>query len=88
MKIERVESILSGNAHYVKITTDTGITGIGQSSCWAYLEAVDKIIEKFSEYLIGKDPLQIEHHWQYLYRMGPFRGSALTGAISAVDIAL
>ena len=34
MKIERVESILSGNAHYVKITTDTGITGIGQSSCW------------------------------------------------------
>ena len=88
MKIERVESILSGNAHYVKITTDTGITGIGQSSCWAYLEAVDKIIEKFSGYLIGKDPLQIEHHWQYLYRMGPFRGSALSGAISAVDIAL
>ena len=62
MKIERVESILSGNSHFVKITTDTGIVGIGQSSCWAYLEAVDKIIEKFSGYLVGKDPLQIEHH--------------------------
>ncbi|MDA1280812.1 MAG: mandelate racemase/muconate lactonizing enzyme family protein [Chloroflexi bacterium] len=88
MKIERVESVLAGNGHYVQITTDSGLTGIGQSSCWAYLEAVDKIVEKFSEYLVGKDPLQIEHHWQYLYRMGPFRGSALSGAVSAVDIAL
>jgi galactonate dehydratase len=88
MKIDSVESILSGNAHYVRITTDSGLTGIGQSSCWAYLEAVDKMVVKFSEYLVGKDPLQIEHHWQYLYRMGPFRGSALSGAISAVDIAL
>jgi galactonate dehydratase len=88
MKIDRVESVLSGNAHYVRITTDTGLTGIGQSSCWAYLEAVDKIVEKFGDYLVGKDPLQIEHHWQYLYRMGPFRGSALSGAVSAVDIAL
>ena len=88
MKIERVESILSGNAHYVKITTDTGITGIGQSSCWAYLEAVDKIIGKFNGYLIGKDPLQIEHHWQYLYRWSHFRGAAIMGALSAIDIAL
>ena len=88
MKIERVESILSGNGHFVRIYTDNGLDGVGQSSCWAYLEAVDKIVEKFSEYLVGKDPLQIEHHWQYLYRMGPFRGSALSGAISAVDIAL
>jgi galactonate dehydratase len=32
--------------------------------------------------------MRIEHHWQYLYRMGPFRGTALSGAISAVDIAL
>jgi galactonate dehydratase len=88
MKIARVESILAGNGHFVRITTDNGLTGVGQSSCWAYLEAVDKIIEKFSGYLIGKDPLQIEHHWQYLYRMGPFRGSALSGAVSAIDIAL
>ncbi len=88
MKIERVDSVLAGNGHYVRITTDDGTTGIGQSSCWAYLEAVDKIVEKFSDYLVGKDPLQIEHHWQFMYRMGPFRGSALSGAVSAVDIAL
>ena len=75
MKIERIESILAGNGHFVRITTDNGVTGIGQSSCWAYLEAVNKLVEKFSAYLVGKDPLQIEHHWQYLYRMESFRGS-------------
>lgn len=89
MKIEKIESILSGSGgHYVHLVTDNGLEGIGQSSCWAYPEAVEKIVEKFSQYLIGKNPLQIEHHWQYLYRMGPFRGSALSGAVSAIDIAL
>ncbi len=94
MKIERVESMLIGGDesapgnHIVRIWTDSGLSGIGQSACWGYPEAVDQMVKKFSGYLIGKDPLQIEHHWQYLYRMGPFRGSALSGAVSAVDIAL
>jgi galactonate dehydratase len=88
MKIERVESLLVGSNHIVRIFTDNGLSGIGQSACWAYPEATDKIVRKFAEYLVGKNPLQIEHHWQYLYRMGPFRGSALSGAVSAVDIAL
>jgi len=88
MKIERVESILAGNSHIVRIFTDTGLEGIGQSACWGYLEATDSVVKKFSDYLVGKDPLQIEHHWQYMYRMGPFRGSVLMGALSAVDIAL
>lgn len=88
MKIDQVETFYIGSNHYVLIHTDNGITGLGQSGCWAYPEATDMIIKRFSQYLIGKDPMQIEHHWQYLYRMGPFRGSILSAAISAVDIAL
>jgi len=88
MKIENIDSILAGNSHIVRITTDQGIDGIGQSGCWGYMEATDSIVKKFKDYLIGKDPLDIEHHWQYLYRMGPFRGSVINGALSAVDIAL
>jgi galactonate dehydratase len=94
VKIERVESMLIGGDdsapgnHIVRIWTDNGLSGIGQSACWGYPEAVDQIVKKFAGYLVGQDPLRIEHHWQYLYRMGPFRGSALSGAISAVDIAL
>ena len=88
MKIERVESILAGNSQIVRIFTDSGLVGVGQSACWGYLEATDAVVKKFADYLVGKDPLDIEHHWQYMYRMGPFRGSVISGAVSAVDIAL
>lgn len=88
MKIAGVESIVVADSHYVRITTDDGTTGLGQSGAWAYCDAVHAVIEQFKKYLVGQDPLRIEHHWQHLYRMGPFRGAVLGGAISAVDIAL
>ncbi len=88
MKIDKIESFFIGNGYVVRIHTDTGLSGIGQTACWGYPEAVEKIVNTFEKYLIGQNPLRIEHHWQYLYRMGPFKGTALSGAISAVDIAL
>ncbi|MDP6416320.1 MAG: mandelate racemase/muconate lactonizing enzyme family protein [Gammaproteobacteria bacterium] len=88
MKIEKIESFFIGNGYVIRIHTDNGLSGIGQTACWGYPEAVDRIVATFEKYLIGQNPLRIEHHWQYLYRMGPFRGTALCGAISAVDIAL
>ena len=88
MKIAEVESLLVGAGQFVRITTDDGLIGVGQTACWGYPNAVHEIIQTFRTYLIGQDPMRIEHHWQYLYRMAPFRGSALSGAVSAVDIAL
>ena len=88
MRIAEVESLLLRGAHFVRISTEQGQVGLGQSACWAYPEAVDAIIPSFRAYLVGKDPRQIERHWQHLYRMGPFRGSVLSGAVSATDIAL
>ena len=88
MKIDKIESFFIGNGYVIRIHTDTGISGVGQTACWGYPEAVERIVKTFEKYLIGQNPLRIEHHWQYLYRMGPFRGTALSGAISAVDIAL
>ena len=88
MKIEEVESIRIGAKYVVRIRTDTGLTGIGQTACFSYTEAVERIVDRFRTYLIGQDPFRIEHHWQANYRTGPFRGSALSGAASAVDIAL
>ena len=88
MKIDKIESFFIGNGYVVRIHTDTGISGVGQTACWGYPEAVHSIVNTFEKYLIGQNPMRIEHHWQYLYRMGPFRGTALSGAISAVDIAL
>ena len=88
MKIEQVESFLIGNSYVVRITTDTGLSGIGQTACWGYPTAIQSIVDVFKDYLIGQSPLRIEHHWQYLYRMAPFRGTTIMGAVSAVDIAL
>ena len=88
MKIAEVESLVVGGGQFVRITTDSGLVGTGQTACWGYPRAVDQIVQTFKRYLIGQDPLRIEHHWQYLYRLAPFRGSVLSGAVSAVDIAL
>ncbi len=88
MKIAAVESLVTTHGHYVEITTEDGLIGLGQSACWAYPEAVHAIIQVFQHYLIGQDPMRIEHHWHHLYRLAPFRGNAVSGAVSAVDIAL
>jgi galactonate dehydratase len=88
MKIAEVKSVLAGGAHFVEIVTEDGTTGLGQSGCWAYPEASHAIVLSFRPYLLGQDANRIEHHWQHLYRMGPFRGSVLGGALSAIDIAL
>ena len=42
---------------------------------------------KLGDYLICKDPLLIEHDWQTMYNTSNFRGAAIMGAISAIDIA-
>ena len=34
MKIERVENLLAGRWHFVRITTDTGLVGVGESGIW------------------------------------------------------
>lgn len=88
MKIAEVEALRIAGGEFVRVRTDNGLEGLGQSACWAYPGAVGEVIAVFRDYLVGQDPLRIEHHWQHLYRMGPFRGSVLNGAVSAVDIAL
>ena len=88
MKITDVKPIAMDRYLFVKIYTDEGITGYGESGAWGFLEPSQSAIEKFGQYLIGKDPLLIEHHWQYMYRFSHFRGAAIMGAISALDIAL
>lgn len=88
MKITQVEILPANRFLYVRVTTDEGISGIGESGAWGFLDASAEAVQTFKQYLIGKDPLHIEHHWQYLYRSFHFRGAAIMGAISAIDIAL
>jgi galactonate dehydratase len=88
MKITDLEILPIDRYLFLRIQTDAGIVGLGESGAWGYLEASATVIEGYRDYLIGKDPLLIEHHQQYLYRCTHFRGAAIMGAISAIDIAL
>ena len=55
---------------------------------WGYPEAAEGAVDAFTRYLVGQDPLKIEHHAQYMYRNSHFMGGSVTGAIAAIDIAL
>ncbi|MFL2761573.1 MAG: galactonate dehydratase [Dehalococcoidia bacterium] len=88
MKITKVTPMFIHRYLMVKVETDEGIVGYGESGAWGYLEASAAVIEKIGRYLVGKNPLQIEHHWQSIYRTSHHRGAAIMGGISAVDIAL
>ncbi len=88
MKITQIDTLYIDRYLFVQVHTDAGITGLGEAGAWGYLEACGAAIETFKRYLIGQDPLRIEHHWQYLYRWSHFRGAGIMGGLSAIDIAL
>src|SRR6476646_7720870 len=88
MKITRVETLPIDRYLFVQIHTDAGLVALGEAGTWGSLEAAEQVVKKFATYLVGQDPLPIEHHWQYMYRSTHFRGAAIMGALSAIDIAL
>src|SRR5258708_2210749 len=73
----------------VRITTDTGLVGWGETSLEGKPKSTVAAVEELADYLIGKDPLRIEHHWQHIYRSAFFRGGpVLMTALSGIDQAL
>ncbi|KJS84466.1 MAG: galactonate dehydratase [Peptococcaceae bacterium BICA1-8] len=74
---------------FLKVETDEGIIGWGEPVIEGRADTVRAAVEEVSEYLIGKDPLRIEDHWQVLYRAGFYRGGpVLMSAIAGIDQAL
>jgi galactonate dehydratase len=77
------------NQLVVKVETDEGIYGWGESGLSGREKAVVGAIEHYREFLIGRDPFAIGALWQEMYRSQYFEGGrVLTAAISAIDIAL
>ena len=74
---------------FVKLETNQGVVGWGEGTLEGKAAAVMSCVEDFREFLIGKDPLQVEHHWQSMYvhsfyRAGPVIGSAISGIDQAL----
>ncbi len=79
----------SRNQLVVKVETDEGIVGWGESGLSGREQAVIGAIRHFREWLIGCDPLRSGALWQKMYRSQYFEGGrVLTAAQAAIDIAL
>ena len=93
MKIERAEVIVtSPNRNFVtlKLTTDDGLTGLGDATVNGRELAVASYLgDHVVPLLIGRDAHAIEDTWQFLYRSAYWRRGPITmAAIAAVDMAL
>jgi galactonate dehydratase len=79
----------SRNQCIVKVETDEGLYGWGESGLSGRELAVEGAIKHYREFLIGRDPMRRGALWQEMYRSQYFEGGrVLTAAISAIDIAL
>ncbi|HVX47596.1 MAG TPA: mandelate racemase/muconate lactonizing enzyme family protein [Mycobacteriales bacterium] len=93
MKITAVRTfpILAGHRPQllVKVETDAGIHGWGESGLSSRELAVAGAVDHYSRFLVGRDPMRAGALWQEMYRSQYFEGGrVLTAAISAIDIAL
>lgn len=74
---------------FLKIETDEGITGWGEPVIEGKAATVKAAVDELMEYLLGKDPMHIEDHWNVMYRAGFYRGGPiLMSAIAGIDQAL
>ena len=90
MKITSVQAFLVRPRWcMVKIETDAGICGWGEAVLEGKAETVRACVGEMTDYLIGRDPSQIEDIWNTLYRGAFYRGGGiLMSAIAGIDQAL
>ncbi len=74
---------------FVKLETNVGLVGWGEGTLEGKAGAVIACMDDFREFVIGSDPMQVEHHWQSMYvhsfyRAGPVIGSAISGINQAM----
>ncbi|MEO7220842.1 MAG: mandelate racemase/muconate lactonizing enzyme family protein [Devosia sp.] len=77
------------NQLIVKVETDQGVYGWGESGLSGREMAVAGALQHYAQFLVGKDAFDIGALWQETYRSQYFEGGrVLQAAISAIDIAL
>ncbi len=74
---------------FLKVLTDEGVVGVGESTIERSTSEVRTRIEGFKGVLVGRNPLEINDLWQtmMMYPIWP-AGSATLAAISGIEIAL
>ncbi|MBP1315315.1 galactonate dehydratase [Herbaspirillum sp. WGmk3] len=90
MKITKISTfIVPPRWCFLKIETDEGIVGWGEPIVEGRAHTVAAAVDELADYLVGKDPRNIEDHWTVLYRGGFYRGGAIhMSALAGIDQAL
>jgi galactonate dehydratase len=90
LKITKMETFLVRPRWlFLKVHTDAGIVGLGEPLVEGRALTVQTAVREIEPYLVGKDPRQVVHHWQAIYRHAFYRGGpVLTSALSGIDMAL
>lgn len=90
LKITKLETLLiKPRWLFLKVHTNAGIVGLGEPIVEGRAMTVATAVKEIEPYLIGKDPRQVVHHWQAIYRHAFYRGGpVLTSALSGIDQAL
>ena len=78
MRITGLQTFLV-NAHWrnwtiVRLDTDSGLSGYGEGTLEGREQSVETAIRELERYLVGKDPFQIERHFQEMYRRAFWTG--------------
>jgi galactonate dehydratase len=74
---------------FLRVSTDEGLIGWGEPVIEGRADTVAAAVHELTDYLVGRDPNQIEDIWQVLYRGGFYRGGPiLMSAIAGIDQAL
>jgi len=74
---------------FVKIETDQGIVGWGEATLEGKAGAVIQTVDDLKTFVIGADPMRVEHIWQDMYIHAFYRGGPiLVSAMSGIDQAL
>jgi galactonate dehydratase len=90
MKITKIQTfVVPPRWLFLKVETDEGICGWGEPGLEGRAHSVAAMVDELSDYLVGKDPRNIEDLWTVMYRGGFYRGGGIhMSALAGIDQAL
>ena len=89
MKITRLDvTPIEHRGLLLEMRTDEGLVGLGSPMNYEHGRTVARAVHDMGDYLIGRDPRQVEDHWQALFRSSYSRQMPiLLAALSGIEMA-